>query len=148
VQNKIGPVLVVIGSIAGIALLVLGFFALQDKIIHRAIDSYYVEYEVTSDAGLESVTWTDAADPDHAGSNVEKSASTPVSSPFTSEAIIAAGEAARVEATPSGEGTATCRIVKDPGAENERVLVEAASAAPGEVATCEIVMPADGRFER
>lgn len=147
-QNKIGPVLVVIGSIAGIALLVLGFFALQDKIIHRAIDSYYVVYEATSDAGLEAVTWTDMAEPDRREGIVEESATAPVGTPFTSEAVVPAGEPARVRATPSVEGTATCRIVRDPGRGNEKVLVEAASAAPGEVATCEIVMPTDGRFDR
>jgi hypothetical protein len=148
VQSKTGPVLVVVGAILGIALLVLGFFALQGLLINRAIDSYYVAYEVTSDVGLGSVTWTDAPNPDHAEGVVERSAPVPVGSPFSSEAIVAAGDPARVVATPSGQGTATCRVVKDPGASNEKVLAEVTSLAPGEPVTCEVVMPTDGTFER
>lgn len=60
VQSKVGPVLVVVGSILGIALLVVGFLALRTAIIDRPIDSYFLTYEVTSDAGVESVVWTQA----------------------------------------------------------------------------------------
>ena len=148
VQSKVGPVLVVVGSILGIALLVVGFLALRTAIIDRPIDSYFLTYEVTSDTGVESVVWTQAPAGDRTGESVEQSAPGPVESPFTTEAVVAAGQPARVEATPAGEGTASCRVLKDVGRTNEAVLVEATSATPGAPVTCDVTLPADGTFEK
>lgn len=147
-QSKVGPVLVVVGSILGIALLVVGFLALRTAIIDRPIDSYFLTYEITSDTGVESVAWTQAPAGDRTGESVEQNAPGPVESPFTTEAVVAAGQPARVEATPTGEGTASCRVLKDVGRTNEAVLVEATSAAPGEAVTCDVTMPTDQTFDR
>lgn len=148
VQSKVGPVLVVVGSILGIALLVVGFLALRTAIIDRPIDSYFLTYEVTSDTGVESVVWTQAPAGDRTGTSVEQSAPGPVGSPFTTEAVVAAGQPARIEATPAGEGIVSCRVLKDVGRTNEAVLVEATSTVPGAPVTCDVTMPADGTFEK
>ncbi|MFF3063467.1 hypothetical protein ACFVQ3_02815 [Oerskovia sp. NPDC057915] len=145
-QSKVGPVLVVIGSILGIALLVVGFLAVRTAIVDRPIDSYFLTYEVTSDTGVEAVVWTQAPAGDRTGASVEQSEPGPVGSPFTTEAVVAAGQPARVEATPAGEGTASCRVVKDVGRTNEAVLVEATSATPGAPVTCDVTMPTGQGF--
>ena len=148
VPSKVGPVLVVIGSILGIALLVASLLVLRTAMMQRPVDSYFLGYEATSAAGIESVSWTQAPAGDRTGTSVEESASGAVGSPYTTEAVVAAGQPARIEVEPVGDGVASCRIVKDRGRTNEAILAEATSAGPGETATCAVTMPTGATFER
>jgi hypothetical protein len=137
---------VIMGAVLAVALLALGFIAVQKMLLDRTVDSYFLAYEVTSGTELEAVSWTTQQE---SGTEVvEESASGPVAAPFDREAIIPAGAEAKVVARVGGDGTAGCRIVRDPGRSNETVLVEASSIAPGEPVTCEARMPTGEKYRR
>lgn len=143
-QSKISTVLIAIVLLSAV---VVGLMAFRNAFLNRSIDSYSITYEVTSDVGVESVLWTGAPDGDRTGASVERSAHSPLGVPFTTDAVVAAGEPARIQATPVGEGAASCRIVKDVGMTDEAVLAEATSATPGASVTCEATMPIGKGFK-
>jgi hypothetical protein len=105
----------------------------------RGGNAWYLTYEATSSTSSRgepraaAVSYRHNPDqykPDHQDVRLG-----PTKLPWSTEALVNTGEEARVEVTPTGNGTVSCRILLD----GVRVVATGRSPGPGKPAVCHVV---------
>ncbi|WP_043265611.1 hypothetical protein [Streptomyces sp. CT34] len=102
----------------------------------RGENAWYLKYEATSSSGEPQATAVgyrynpDRSEPDHKDEQLG-----PTKLPWSTSVVVNTGKEARVEVTPSGNGTASCRILLD----GIRVVAAGKSPGPGKPAVCHVI---------
>jgi hypothetical protein len=97
--------------------------------------AWAVTYEVTTQPAADAPMQVEYLEnPDRYKKEAPHVISKAVPIPFQYEAVVNAGEKAKISATPSGDQTLTCRVLLD----GVKVLTSA-TAKPGQKVTCETV---------
>ncbi|MGW2189342.1 hypothetical protein [Streptomyces sp. NPDC001667] len=102
----------------------------------RGGNAWWLTYEaspVSGEARAADVRYRhnkDAFKPDHSDERTG-----PVSLPWRTEVSVNTGKEARLEVMPTGNGTASCRILLD----GIRVVAESTSPGPGKPAVCQVI---------
>ncbi len=122
-------VLVVLG---GGTVVLVNHFGGWNTLIGKA---WAITYEVTTEPAVAGPVQIEyVANPDRYRKQAPQSLSRVAIIPFRLEAVINAGETARITATPAGNEALVCRILLD----GEKVLASA-TATPGQDVTCTTV---------
>ncbi|MGD3108985.1 hypothetical protein [Streptomyces sp. YGL11-2] len=135
-----GDLYFVIAFVAIGALILGGMLWAKDHMTElkkwRGENAWYLKYEATSSGGepqaaaLSFRRNPDSSKPDYRD---ERLGSTKL--PWSTNVVVNTGKEARVEVTPSGNGTATCRILLD----GIRVVASGKSPGPGKPAVCHVI---------
>ncbi|MFD7662421.1 hypothetical protein [Streptomyces sp. NPDC059788] len=123
-----GGVLLTVTAVTACGLMLYGAFQLRDSQI-----SWSLKYEAASTGGpprADEVRYLhDSGDDDH---REERVGGTRL--PWRENVVVDGGEEARVEVTPAGNGTASCRILLD----GKREVAAGRSPGPGRPAVCRV----------
>ncbi|QHC26001.1 hypothetical protein [Streptomyces sp. GS7] len=98
--------------------------------------AWYLKYEAASSGGepqAAALSFRHNPDRSKPGHRDERLGSTKL--PWSTNVVVNTGQEARVEVTPSGNGTATCRILLD----GIRVVASGKSPGPGKPAVCHVI---------
>ncbi|MFH8344785.1 hypothetical protein [Streptomyces sp. NPDC018045] len=123
-----GGVLLTLAAVSACGLMLYGAFQLR-----QAGAAWSLTYEAVSTGGpphADEVRYLRTADGDR---REERTGGTRL--PWRRTVVVDAGEEARVEVRPAGNGTASCRILLD----GERQVAAGRSPGPGEPAECRVI---------
>ncbi|MGG7572059.1 hypothetical protein [Streptomyces sirii] len=134
-----GDALFVIIFVAIAALILGGMLWVKNNMTEikkwRGGNAWYLTYEATSSRGEpQSATVSYRHNPDQFKPDYKDVRLGPTKLPWKAEALVNTGKEARVEVTPTGNGTVSCRILLD----GIRVVATAESPAPGKPAVCHV----------